>query len=326
MAGMRHKFVPVAETLRKEKEELTRKKLLSFPGDLAVHAMLIDFKEYQWSGSSVKEETTGSLALPPPREFREDYRVNWANQELGPILGQSVEEVMNVINKWDDNLTFGENVSAAATNLTSGMGTNVSPGTWAQAGAKASGSGAAGLLAKSNALRAVGIAGAASALGGDSIESAISAGSGVAVNPVEAAIFKGVPLRTHNFSWRLSPRNQKEEGFLRQIIHMIKTKMHPTYEGFGKGGNFGFKYPDVAHITYEGSMMENPPRFKPAVIQDFKVDYSEGGSPAFYKKTGNPVTYNLSMQLMEIDILTREDWDKEKPSAATTGGPGTGFA
>ena len=190
MAGMRHKFVPVAETLRKEKEELTRKKLLSFPGDLAVHAMLIDFKEYQWSGSSVKEETTGSLALPPPREFREDYRVNWANQELGPLLGQSVEEVMNVVNNWDPSASVMQNITTAKDSLVAGLGTDVAPGTWAQAGAKASGAGAAGLLAKSNMLRAVGIAGAASALGSDTIESAISAGSGVAVNPVEAAYLK----------------------------------------------------------------------------------------------------------------------------------------
>jgi len=307
MAGMRHKFVPVADKLRKEKEG-QEARALQFPEDLAVHAMLIDFKEYKWSGVGVEQTTKSSLALPPPREFREDYRVNWANQELGPIMGQSLEEIMTVVDNWDPNQGTGANLKDAFNTTVGKFNPEAEGGVWAQAGQKAAGAGAAGLLAKSKALRAIGVAGLVSAVAGDEVESAISAGSGVAVNPVEAAIFKGVPLRSHNFSWRLSPRNQKEETALREIIHTIKLHMHPEFSGFGEGGNFGFSYPDVAHITYEGSTMENPPRFKPAVIQDFKVDYSEGGSPAFYKKTGNPVTYNLSMQLMEIDIITRDDW------------------
>ena len=41
--GARHKFVPVADTLRKAKAG-QEARALQFPEDLAVHAMLIDFK------------------------------------------------------------------------------------------------------------------------------------------------------------------------------------------------------------------------------------------------------------------------------------------
>ena len=309
----RHKFVPVAETLRKKKEG-QESRAMQFPEDLAVHAMLFSFKEYDWRGDKTATTIGDTIALPPPREFREDYRVNWSNQELGSFIGQSVDEVTNIINNWDpEKGTVADNIRAAGESLLADFTKPTDPGVYAQAAQKASGAGAAGLLAKSKALRAVGVAGGLSALGGDEISSAIAAGSGVAVNPVEAAIFKGVPLRVHNFSWRLSPKSESEDGVLRKIIHQLKTNMYPEFIGFGDGGDFGFQFPNVVDITYEGSTMENPPRFKPAVIQDMKVDYSEGGSPAFFKKTGNPVTYNLSMQLMEIDIITKADWEEEAP-------------
>lgn len=310
MAKYRHGFVPVQQAIRKKLEE-NRSEGMTFPLDLSTHAFIMNFKKYTYRAqdttAQADQDTGISIALPVPKEIREEFRVNFNATELGG-MGQVADELAKL------NITSPEEILPELQRMFDGISIDSNDTTGQKAalagqmGGQAAAAGVAGLLAgKGAALKAV--SGVASTLGLGSVQGAISALSGTAINPMETAVLQGIPLRSHTFSWKLAPRNREEDEMLSNIIMTIKKEMSPSLGGLGEDGNFQFRYPKVIHAHYEGSTSANQVKFKPMVIQNFTTDYAADGV-AFFKDTGNPVSYNLQMQCLEIDIITREDFEE----------------
>ena len=310
MAKYRHGFVPVQQAITNRLREENRSEGMTFPLDLSTHAFIMNFKKYTYRAqdttAQADQDTKISIALPVPKEIREEFRVNFNATELGG-MGQVADELAKLDITSSDALLESINEAITGINIDSNATVGEKIALAGQMGGQASAAGVAGLLAgKGAALKAV--SGVASTLGLGSVQGAISALSGTAINPMETAVLQGIPLRSHTFSWKLAPRNREEDDMLANIIMTIKKEMSPSLGGLGEDGNFQFRYPKVIHAHYEGSTSTNQIRFKPMVIQNFTTDYAADGV-SFFKDTGNPVSYNLQMQCLEIDIITREDFE-----------------
>lgn len=127
---------------------------------------------------------------------------------------------------------------------------------------------------------------------------------GVVRNPHTTAIFEGVNLRQHSLSFRISPQNQKEADQIRNIIEQIKKRMHPNLNPSG----FALEYPDIVSVSFEGIDRKMAPMIRRSFITAFTPNYAGQGFVAFYNGAdrAQPVDIILSMQLQELEIVTKE--------------------
>lgn len=128
---------------------------------------------------------------------------------------------------------------------------------------------------------------------------------GMIKNPHTSLIFDGVNLRTHNFSWTLSPRSEAESIALHTIINEFRQHAHPTFTP--TLGTMALDYPDYVYVNWNGA--ESPYLYpvKRSGITNISVNNAAGGGPAFYRG-GAPVAINFAIQLTETEILTRADF------------------
>lgn len=157
--------------------------------------------------------------------------------------------------------------------------------------------GLAGLLAAAGlgALPGAAVAGAAQ------VGQGILAGAGIARNPHLASIFQGVNFRRHTFQYKLIAKNAAESNTLRKMIKSFKYGMAPNY----RAGDHIFDYPNEFDITLAaGSYLFKIGR---SVLEDFTVDYTGEGTPAFFEDTGAPYSVILNMTFKETSIVTKRE-------------------
>ena len=135
---------------------------------------------------------------------------------------------------------------------------------------------------------------------------------GVIRNPHLTTIFEGVALKIYQFTWKLSPKSEKEALMMNRMIDYIKAFMHPEIIGEG----FALDYPYLATVEFvTGSSSANLPNVSDSFITGLVINSTGGGTAAFYRD-GNPVVIEITMSLQEIDSKTRKDF-----AAGKTGNP-----
>lgn len=164
--------------------------------------------------------------------------------------------------------------------------------------------------------------------------------AGKIINPHKAVIYQGPGgFRVFNYSFSMSPENQKEAETIAKIVHYFKYYMHPgvpstSYQsGPGgatavrrsTGGNINssitLSYPEEFKITARVKNVTNPgttgtpgsesvkPLFKidNCFLESLSVDYSTSGGPAFIVDgITAPATTSLTLQFKETVLMTKE--------------------
>ena len=243
---------------------------LSFPSDLGsqAHFMMFQFTEYKFATSGATFSTQGSIALPIPNNLKDNTSVNYETPSLTDIAFNAV----------------GKGIGTAASILSSR----------AQK---------AGEVAQQSALGALG-SGIADVV--KSSAPALSAISGIQINPYQTVLFKHPNFKTHSFSWKLIPRDQAESVSLKNMITTFKKNMLPSR--LINGSNFLFRYPNIVKPVLFPSE-EYLYSFKPCVIKSFNANYASAGVPAFYKNPSSaPVAVDISIELMEMEYWMAEDF------------------
>ena len=136
---------------------------------------------------------------------------------------------------------------------------------------------------------------------------AIQQMAGAIVNPFLTVMFKQPAFKNHAFEWKLSPSNKDESVKLNSIVNTFKSNMLPDQTG-ALGGTL-LTYPNIVQIT----VSVNDPAyftyaFKPAVIEDFSVNYTVGGQPSFFGSTKAPTEVSIRLGLMEIEYWLSSDY------------------
>ena len=137
--------------------------------------------------------------------------------------------------------------------------------------------------------------------------------TGIVQNPHTALLFNGVNLRTFTFTWRLSPRSEKQSKNLNQIISTLKKAMHPNLMAF----NFALDYPDLFKITFNNDK-EGIVNVDYSFLKSMSVNPTPAGH-AYYKE-GYPSVIDLSLTFEEIAIKTAETFDEFDPYQTMTSG------
>ena len=133
--------------------------------------------------------------------------------------------------------------------------------------------------------------------------------TGTVVNPNMELLFKGPNLRSFNFNFVLSPRDDAEAQRVKQIIKFFKKNIHPEVSNQGlylfTPNIFTLKY------IYNGSG-QHPflNKFKPCALKGFSVDYNPTGNYMTYSDGSMP-TYALSMTFEEIVPIYADDFKEE---------------
>lgn len=255
--------------------------LMSFPSKLGPHSIVFNFSKYEYNVNAKKTSqiTPNSICLPLPTNLTESFNIRVAGTELGALgslAAESASEILSQINSGSDE--------AGILDFVNGL----------SAGAGRSGFGAGYLLRQAIEKADTGVI------------KGVEAATGVANNPNLALAFDGVDLKQHSFSWTLAPQNAEESEILKKIINTLKRSALPTFAGGDLGKAF-FKFPNVVDIFFLGTEPGYLYAFKRCMINTLEFNYAGAGTPAFVEG-GRPAVVNLTMNLMEMDVHTAEDY------------------
>jgi hypothetical protein len=131
----------------------------------------------------------------------------------------------------------------------------------------------------------------------------VQALAGLAPNEFLTVLLKGPTYKKYTLSWLVSANTPEQSRLFKEIIKRVNASMAPE----PMGGVF--KYPNVFQVSLHKGASENQflYKFKPAVLDNFSVNYAGGGIPGFYSD-GAPQAIILSMAFHEIEFWKPSDF------------------
>ena len=134
--------------------------------------------------------------------------------------------------------------------------------------------------------------------------------AGMVLNPNMELLFKGPSLRTFSFTWKMSPRDEKESVEIGKIIRMFKQSMAPqkTEE------DLFLKAPNIYDLKLRSGKDRNKflPKIKTCALLDCAVNYTPDGSFMAYDND-SMVAYEMTLSFQEIEPIYNNDmssgWD-----------------
>lgn len=253
-------------------------------GESAV-AMLRQFSTGQ--GVRTIRRTTDTIALYMPDTLNFTHNQTYSSMELGG----GVFAGLGALAEAGRSIASGGDISKI-------VGSNLSP------------------FIASQLARGFGNAGAA----------VFAAATGTVTNPQLELIYTSPAFRNFRFEFMLYPRSEKEAIEIQKILDRLRFHQAPEVltQGSGALGGFFLVPPSEFDIKfyYNGSINPNIPPISTCVLSQIDIDYSPNGF-ATYEKTGQfkarlggtgmPVAIRLSLEFMETEILTKENYDSGRP-------------
>ena len=134
--------------------------------------------------------------------------------------------------------------------------------------------------------------------------------AGMVMNPNMELLFKGPSLRSFSFTWKMSPRDEKESIEIAKIIRMFKQSMAPqkTEE------DLFLKAPNLYDLVLNSGKSRNKflPKMKTCALLDCGVNYTPDGSFMAYDND-SMVAYEMTLAFQEIEPIYNNDmssgWD-----------------
>ena len=298
---MIHAAAAVAE---QRKQNLNNTLGLYFPHDIGHHAMILNFKDYAYGGSShMQEVSNDSIILPLPKTLQDNLNVKVGADELGVIGSLAAEG------------TQGANDAASATATIQSKLKGMFGDAKDEAASVSAIDSLAGVLNKS---LDTGLFLARAGLGNiaPDIAKGIGAGQGTAINPYATLVFSGVDLKVHTFEWLLSPDTPQEAETLRKIIRTIQRHVTPEMDGvLGESiskstlGRGLLKYPSMVDCFFHGINQNYFYKLKTCMVSQFNVDYAPNGIAL--NKGGKPSAVRINMIMTEAAIHTKADYQPD---------------
>ena len=115
-------------------------------------------------------------------------------------------------------------------------------------------------------------------------------------------------VRSFNYEFTFSPRNEKESKAAKDIIELFRFHMAPELKGnqmryLTLPSTFDIHY---MYQTSKDKSRENKfyNKIATCVLTKVNVDYAPGGVQSF--ESGAPVSTTMSLEFMETEMLTKE--------------------
>ena len=128
--------------------------------------------------------------------------------------------------------------------------------------------------------------------------------TGAVANPNMELLFKGPALRSFTFSWKMSPRDEKESIVIAKIIRMFKQSMAPQKT---EAGLF-LKAPNIYKLQFNQGTDRHKflPRMKECALNNCAVNYTPDGSYMTYDNTAM-VAVEMSLSFQEMEPIYNND-------------------
>lgn len=255
---------------------------LQFPSDLidptagaSGRSFYMSFTFMKYEKRSIQNSpflrSEGTVRLPIPDGIRDNLSVTYTSPSLGPVVGAMLDSFSgsagSANSETNTRSLFGITADTAVAGVT-GLGADI----------LGNRTGAAGQAAQ--------------------------AYLGLAVNPYQTVLFEKPEFKTHNFSWKFMPRDEKESEEARNIYRTFQFHASP---GVSESAGVFFSYPSMVVVSLFPSS-EFLYRFKPCVIKSVNINYAAGNNPSFFRRTNAPTSMTFSIQLQEIEYWTNRDY------------------
>jgi len=223
------------------------------------------------------------ILLPMPQGISDTNMVDWGDDSLNPISAALVGGAKEII-EGDPKNAITNFTSAIKNVATSGNGQN--------------------LVTNYFAAQAVNSLGA-----NVSVESLLSRSDGKILNPNMELLFKGVQLRSFNFTFNMSPRDDVESKSVKSIIRAFKKSM-AAKTSTGAGAGLFIDSPNIFQLEYRSGNGKHPflNSFKPCALTNMAVDYTVSGAYATYEDA-TPVHMKLTLSFQELNPVYFSDYD-----------------
>jgi hypothetical protein len=225
------------------------------------------------------------ILLPMPQGISDSNMVDWGDDSLNPLAAYALGASKNIMTGTDSPLEAGKNLMSTIKNVaTSGNGQD--------------------LVTNYMAAMAVNNLGA-----NISAESLLSRSEGKILNPNMELLFKGVQLRSFNFTFNMSPRDDVESKSVKSIIRAFKKSM-AAKTSTGTGAGLFIDSPNVFQLEYRSGGEKHPflNSFKPCALTNMAVDYTASGAYATYEDA-TPVHMKLTLSFQELNPVYFSDYD-----------------
>ena len=223
------------------------------------------------------------ILLPMPQGISDENSVDWGDDSLNPLAAVAVGGAQQAI-EGDPMKALGDITSAIGKVATGGNGQDLVKSYFA---AKAVNSFNANVSA----------------------ESLLTRTSGQVLNPNMELLFKGVQLRSFNFSFNFAPREQREAIEVKNIIRTFKKSM-AARNSSGAGAGLFISSPNIFQLEYRSGNSKHPflNTFKPCALRSMNVDYSASGVYSTYEDA-TPVHMKLTLSFQELNPVYLSDYN-----------------
>ena len=246
---------------------------------------------------------SGTILLPIPSNVADTNNVQYDSSTLNGLAAAGIQGAEDVM-----NINLGDNLFQQIPTIANDFKERVTGGVGSTQAAK-------NAVTKFLASKAINIFG-----GNVTTNQLLARGSGEILNPNMELLFGGPTLRNFRFSFKLTPRNEKEAQQVKLIIRAFKRNMAPQAQGGTlESGNFFLKTPNVFSLRYRTGRKNHPflHRFKQCFLTDMQTTYTGEGIHATYDD-GTPVSMQLDLSFKEIQPIYDIDYDN-KPGTESVG-------
>jgi hypothetical protein len=238
-----------------------------------------------------KQKAEKTIQLPIPSNIGDTNQVNWGDDSFNPLAAFGAEQIGNTLRSGD----FGKGLADAYNNTVATGKEVLTKG------------GGQDLITKYFQSQLINSLGANTTPGG-----LVSRASGQVLNPNLELLFSGVNLRSFQFDFDFTPRDEKESNVVKEIIRIFKISMAPKTGSNTDGAGLFIKAPNVFLLKYKSGNQDHPylNKFKPCALTSMGMNYTGSGSYATYADK-TPVHMKLSLSFTELNPIYNEDY---KPS------------
>lgn len=133
--------------------------------------------------------------------------------------------------------------------------------------------------------------------------------TGQVINPNLELLFSGPNLRTFNYKYTFTPRDDDEAREIKSIIKFFKKNMAPRKSAQG----LFLETPNVFKLKYIYANGDQHPflnKIKTCALTGFSVDYTPDGSYMTYQD-GSMTSYSVNMQFNELNPIYADDYKED---------------
>ena len=225
----------------------------------------------------------GTILLPIPQAISDTNATSYGESKLNDFYASGIDTVGNATGTKEGIKGFMGALAQGGKELTSSL---TNPAT-------------KNALNSWIAAKAVGVAGA-----NISPEQLMMRQSAQMINPNMEMLFSGPSVRSFQFLFKFTPRNQQESTEVKQIIRQFKQNMMPRFKG-----TF-LKAPNIFELSYRKGAGMHPflNRFKLCALTNCSTTYTGDGTYTTYHD-GTPVSMTMNLSFQELTPVYNEDYD-----------------